>query len=375
MPVIKPKYLTFLRRLVLAGILIGVTGVYYLHTNQGTSYPSVHAICPFGGLENLWVWFAGRSNIQKIFSGTMTLFFLLTGFALLLGRSFCGNICPFGALQEFIGLFNPKKIKIPKRLDSPLRYLKYVILVISLFMAWTTATLWISPYDPWAAFAHVFTGEDLFNEYAVGTLILIFTVVASVFISRFFCKYLCPAGAFLGIIAKVSPFKVERNPITCINCGKCNASCPMDIDIQSGSKVTSAECIHCAICVNECPQPGKMIDFKFVKISFKAATVIAGSIGIFFGSLFLLDSAKLYRVSLPPVEEVVEQQNYIAIADLRGSMSIELGAYYTGMELDEFYELMEIPKGVPKDTLLKYVSEYVSGYDFHVMKATKVKRK
>jgi hypothetical protein len=74
------------------------------------------------------------------------------------------------------------------------------------------------------------------------------------------------------------------------------------------------------------------------------------------------------RITPPPLSQVKESGNYLKITELRGSMSIETGAEYTGIELPEFYKLMEIPETVPKETWLRDVSSYVPGYDFHVIR-------
>ncbi len=355
-------------RTIILALILGVTILFEnFHVYLGSGYPSAHAVCPLGGLENLWVWFAGQSNLQKLFSGTMTLFFLTLGFALLFGRSFCGNICPFGALFEFFGKIKKKKWLMPIRFDKVLRYLKYVVLAFITYMAWKTATLWISPYDPYAAFAHVWTGVEVLNEYFIGFIILVIVVILSIFYDRFFCKYLCPAGALYGIISKISPLKVKRNP--CIDCKKCTKVCPMNIDVASGGVVRSAECIDCGKCIDVCPNPSKYIGFKFFGKTIKPLAIVLITVGLFFGSLFVLDLAGLYQVSVPSIEQVQQSGEKLKFADLRGSMTIEEGAIYVGKSLEEFYTIMEIPSSVPKDTQLKSVSTLVPGYDFHTIKA------
>ena len=92
---------------------------------------------------------------------------------------------------------------------------------------------------------------------------------------------------------------------------------------------------------------------------------------VFFGSIFVLNAVGLFRITVPTVASVQESENYLKIVDLRGSMPIEVGAFYTGMELSEFYAVMEIPETVPPQTLLKDVVRFVPGYDFHVVKARK----
>ena len=345
--------------------------IHYLHIHGGVMYPSVHAVCPLGGLENLWAWLGGQANLQKLFSGTMTLFFFTLIFSLVFGRAFCGYICPFGALQELLGKISKKKIKVPEKADKYLRLVKYAVLALVTAMAWITATIWISPYDPWTAFAHIWSGSELFAEMGAGLTILVIVVGASIFIERFFCKYLCPAGAVYGLLARISLSRIKRNCGG--SCGKCGKACPMNIDVAKARTVKSTECIACGQCAAACPskkQPLNMTLFgKTVKpLAFMLAVVI-----VFFGCLFVFDRVGWLQITVPTIASVEENGRYLRIIDLRGSMSIELGAMYVGMELADFYELMEIPAHVPKETWLKEVVSYVPGYDFHVMKATKTK--
>ena len=359
-------------RWVFLGAILGVTMIInYLHIHSGAMYPSVHAVCPVGGLENLWAWMGGQANLQKLFSGTMTLFFFTLVFALIFGRAFCGYICPFGALQEFVGKISKRKFKVPEKADKILRYIKYVILVLVTAMAWITASIWISPYDPWAAFAHIWTGHGLFAEMRVGAVILAIVFIASVLIDRFFCKYLCPAGAMYGIISKISPCRIKREG--CISCGQCAKICPVNIEVDKVEAVKSAECIMCGQCVTVCPSKKQEINITIFGRVVKPLVFMLCILMVFFGSLFIFNAAGMYQVTVPNIAKVEESGNYIKIVDLRGSMSIEVGASYVGMELSDFYELMEIPTEVPKDTRLKDVVYYVPGYDFHVMKATKTK--
>jgi len=198
---------------------------------------------------------------------------------------------------------------------------------------------------------------------------LIAVLLLSLFYDRFFCKYLCPAGALYGIITKISPFKVKRNP--CIDCGKCTKNCPMNIDVAKSTTVKSAECIDCGTCINVCPDSKKYIGFNFFNKRVNPLIVIIITVGVFFGSLMILEATGLYQVSIPSIQQIEQEGKFIKIGDLRGSMTIEEGAKSTGKTLDKFYEIMEIPKTVAKDTLLKSVSAFVTDYDFHVMKAKK----
>jgi len=363
------KIVSSIRWILLLLFTIGITIASYLHiVNGGSKAPSIHALCPFGGLESLYQVFTTGSFISKIFSGTMILFAITLVIAILFRRSFCGLICPFGAIQEFFGkvgqkLFK-KKFTIPDQIDKPLRYLKYIVLIITVFYAWKTAGLWMAPYDPWSAYAHLPEGlTSVWAESAVGLIILVITVLGSLFYERFFCKYLCPMGAFYGIIGKMSPFKVVRNENICVDCGKCNKVCPMNIDVQHMKEVKTAECINCQSCVLSCPKEGAL-ENKEGKKSIRPLSVLIAVMGIFFGSIFLFQSLGMYNMVHKPVEvgETIKEE------DIKGYMTIEEVARATQIDLKEFYKRFEIPESIPSDTSMKDLESQVSGFDFHKMK-------
>ena len=104
---------------------------------------------------------------------------------------------------------------MPKKLDRPLRHLKYLVLVV--------------------------------------------TVVGSTVYGRFFFRVLCPMGALNGIVGKVSPFKVVRIEAACIHCDRCSKNCPANIAVAHEMEVTSAECFNCQTCVLEWPAAGALV--------------------------------------------------------------------------------------------------------------------
>ena len=250
-----------LRWVTLGSFLAFVLAATMLHT-LGYVAPSIHAICPYGGLESTLSLLAVGTFLKKIVIGTYVLFGATVLLALVLRRSFCGQICAFGGLQEFFGKLGKKLFKrrpvVPQKLDRVLRSLKYVVLAVTVAMAWITGELWITPYDPFNALGHLADFNALTTTYLVGFLVLVLSLLGSVVYDRFFCKYLCPAGAFYGLIGKVSPYAVTVHAESCIRCGKCNKACPMNVEVMNAKhgRVTSLECINCNECVNVCPQQG-----------------------------------------------------------------------------------------------------------------------
>ena len=261
----REKRLLLLSRIIrwvtLGSLLAFVLAATALHT-LGYVGPSVHALCPYGGLESMLSLVAVGTFLKRIVIGTFVLFGSTMLLSVVMRRSFCGQICALGALQEFFGKIGAKLFKkrpvVPKKLDGILRYLKFVVLGVTIAMAWITGELWITPYDPFNALGHLADFNALTTSYLVGFIVLILSLLGSVVYDRFFCKYLCPAGALYGAVGKVSPYAVRVDEDACIHCGKCNRACPMNVDVMTAKngRVTRMECINCNECVAVCPVQG-----------------------------------------------------------------------------------------------------------------------
>jgi ferredoxin len=365
----KNKMVKYLRWSLLTVFVVLVSIGAYLHqVLGGAKAPSIHALCPFGGLESLYALFTTGGFIEKIFSGTMILFAITLVIALIFRRSFCGLICPFGAIQECFGklgqgLFK-KKFIMPEKLDKPLRYLKYVILVITVFYAWKTAGLWMAPYDPWSAYAHLPEGlGSVWAESAVGLIILLITVVGSLVYDRFFCKYLCPMGAFYAIVGKFSPHRVVRDENKCIDCGICTKKCPVNIDVQHLKEVKSSECLSCQSCVLSCPKEGAL-QLRQGKKRISSLVTIILVITLFFGAIFAFQAAGIYKLT-PEALKVGESIKY---DEIKGYMTIEEAAKATKTELKDFYSKFKIPENVSKNVKMKEIKNVSPGYEFDAVK-------
>jgi len=288
---------------ILLAVLAFVTREFYAHVFVSKVHPSVHSLCPMGGLESLLRYItADGATLAKIFSGTMGLFFVSVGISLLFKRAFCGTICPLGTLQAIPGtagkkIFGAKRFVIPAKLDRWLRLLKYPVLVLTVFMAVATGTLWIQTFDPWAAYSHIFSPAELFGVYAIGFGILVASLIASFFIELAFCKYLCPMGAMTALVGLLSPFKVRRNADSCTSCGLCDRSCPVNIRVSDAKAVTSAECITCGACAAVCPEKDTLSIGWSRKLSINAAAAVALAAGMFFAAIFVLQLTGFDRFS------------------------------------------------------------------------------
>ncbi len=117
--------------------------------------------------------------------------------------------------------------------------------------------------------------------------------VLSVFIRNFWCRFLCPYGALLGLVSFLSPYKIKRNPVSCIDCNLCAKACPSAIKVDKVITVLSDECTSCLSCVDACPVAdtleyksvitNKRISKKTVAIGLVSIFMIVTGIGIFTG--------------------------------------------------------------------------------------------
>lgn len=223
------------------------------------SCPGALGSCPIGAMQAL---FDGR---RRKFAFSVVGY--LAALGLLVGRFICGWLCLFGLVQELLYKIPVPKLKVPRKLDRVLRYLKYGVLLILVFIL------------PFFWRNELGIGEPFFCKYLcpVGTLeggiplvllqeqlrstvgflfrwkfaVMALVLLSSLFIHRPFCKYLCPLGAFYALFQKVSILRLALDKEKCVSCGKCEKACPMDVKVTCDPN--SMECIRCGACVHACP--------------------------------------------------------------------------------------------------------------------------
>jgi NAD-dependent dihydropyrimidine dehydrogenase PreA subunit len=366
------KRVTKARLLLLAAFVIFISYEAYMHQVKGggpDGSPSIHALCPYGGLESLYSMFLTGALIDKIYGGTIVLFIVSILTALFFRRGFCSWICPLGGMQEFLGRLGRKvmgkQLRMPPSVDKYLRYLKYGVLVLTAVLSWKTASMWVSPYDPWAAFGHLSEGfPSLWKEFAVGFVILIITFIGSFLYDRFFCKYLCPMGGFLAFISKISPFSIQRDEDLCINCNLCTKVCPMNIDVAKVETASTLECINCQECVEVCPKEGALTNRVSFNKKLKLTPVLVGVsvLIIYFGGIGIAKMVDLYTLLPGPI---TEETIVTDVDTLKGYMTLSEISTLMHLPLEEVYSRMSIPAEVPAETEAKQLEQYIPGFDFH----------
>jgi len=226
---------------------------------------------------------AAREVIGRALWSLITL-----GATLVVGRFFCAYVCPMGATIDLFDLvFFRKKKRLPLKKDALLRKTKYVLLTVFIACALVGLPLvyWMDPialltriytfvFYPlvislvnflvdllrplsrplgWVSFSHLHLMEPVFHMSAITLFILGGVVVLNLLTPRFWCRYLCPLGAFLSLF---SPLGLFRRKVSerCNECHQCARNCPMGAIPKNPRETAHPECIQCRTCRRVCPE-------------------------------------------------------------------------------------------------------------------------
>jgi len=223
-----------------------------------TRPPGAEAFLPISGLMGILDWFY-QGALNPIHPAATVLVVVAILLAILLRKSFCSWICPVGFFSELLARFGRwsfgRNFRPWKWLDIPLRSLKYLLMaffVVAVVMmgAAELADFISSPYNK---VADVKMGLFFVHMSQVGIIVMGSLAVGSVFIQGFWCRYMCPYGALLGLFSWMSPTRVKRNESTCISCERCDAVCMARLPVSKSLAVVSTECTGCLDCLAVCP--------------------------------------------------------------------------------------------------------------------------
>ena len=253
-----------IRRLVQTGFLVFIVAAAVRHIFfEESGAASIDALCPFGGVETLWLWVTTGAYVPKVHPSSLVLMVGLLLGTLASGAAFCGWVCPFGTLQDALTWLRERlhvpAVNVPEKLDRWLRYGRYVTLALVLYMTISTVKLWFADYDPYRTIFGLgwlfeFNAAEQWPAYTIALTILL----ASFFIPRFWCKYTCPLGGALSLVSHVSLLRIRRTESTCKSCALCARPCPVGIAVEKAAPLVSTNCIGCLACVETCPRHGAL---------------------------------------------------------------------------------------------------------------------
>jgi polyferredoxin len=261
------QFLRSVTQLTFAALCIWIGVEFAMFVRWGTSGglapfhdrpPGVEGFLPISALISAAYWLH-TGIVNMIHPSGLFILLAIVAVSIVAKKSFCSWLCPIGTLSEALWTLGQKifrrNLDLPRWIDLPLRSLKYLLLgffVLSI-VGMSTEALRAFIFSPYNKMADVkmymfFADISSFSLYVIGGLMLL-----SVVIKNFWCRFLCPYGALLGIIGWLSPLKITRTSSTCIDCMLCTKACPAGIKVHKAGRVWSDECMSCMACVQVCP--------------------------------------------------------------------------------------------------------------------------
>jgi polyferredoxin len=213
---------------------------------------------PIAGLMNS-VYLLRTGNIPAIHAAAMFLFLAFVLMSLLLKKAFCSWLCPVGTFSEALWkvgrIIFGRNLRMPRWLDIPFRGLKYLLLGFFLVIVGTMSAdaLKSFMYTPYGLIADVKMLNFFRNLGEASAIVIAILVFGSVLVQNFWCRYLCPYGALMGLVSLLSPVKIRRDAQACIDCAKCAKACPAALPVDRLVQIRSVECAACMECVAACP--------------------------------------------------------------------------------------------------------------------------
>jgi len=259
---------------------------------------------PIASLMNLKVLLA-TGEVPRLHPAGMFLLIAFLAASWIFRKSFCSWLCPVGAVSEWLWKLGRstfgRNFALPRKLDVAVRSLKYLLLGLFLYAVGSMSVPAIRAFleGPYGIVDDV-KMLNFFRYLGLGGgIVMALLVLGGVLVRNFWCRYLCPYGALMGLAALASPLRIRRDPAACIDCAKCAKACPSSLPVDKLITIASAECTACLECVAQCPAAGALAMAAPHRLRVPAWAVAAGTLALFFGVVGYAQWKGHWRTDLP----------------------------------------------------------------------------
>jgi polyferredoxin len=234
----------------------------------------------------------------------LTIFLAALAMAFLFRKGFCGYVCPVGFLSgllERTGRRYGMARVPPRRVDLALHAFKYLGMGGFVFAVFAMGPRSLQSFlrSPFNMTSDARMLDFFLHPSGMALAVLAALALLSLLVRNFWCRYLCPYGALLGLFAWFGPTRVHRDADACIHCGKCSASCPSGIAVGKKVAVVTPECIGCGHCVGACPVDG-CLGFRAMGRRIPWQTVAVGAVLVLLLARLWAGYAGVWDNPLPP---------------------------------------------------------------------------
>ncbi|HSG39123.1 MAG TPA: 4Fe-4S binding protein [Thermoanaerobaculia bacterium] len=295
-------------------VVLGVQFARFVSAAQAGRFPlpdrpaGVEGFLPISGLMGLVDWFY-QGTLNTIHPAAAMLVLIGLAMAILLRKAFCSWVCPVGFVSELLARLGRRmfgrNFRIWRFLDVPLRGLKYLLLGFFLWAIFgmSAASLHDFLESPYNRLADIKMGLFFVHLGALGAWVLFTLAALSLLYKGFWCRYLCPYGALLGMVSWISPTRIRRDPVSCIDCGLCDRVCSARLPVSKKIDILNPECIGCMDCVAVCPVKDAL-NLQVGKTRVSAKAYAAAVLILFFAGYFGARVFGLWENNLTDAEYV-----------------------------------------------------------------------
>lgn len=285
------------------------------------------------------------------------IFILLITF--LFGRVYCSSICPMGTLIDIFNRFKKrKKAKDKFIFAKPYNSFRYTILSLVIIIFLLGSNFGLIFLDPYSNFGKIatsvfkpisifinnnlnfllekvglfwilpidFAGVQIY-AFLIAVIILLIVFLFSFTSGRLFCNSICPVGALLGVVSKLSVFKIVVDENNCLSCGSCEKYCKAGCIDSNNKFIDFSRCVSCFDCFDSCPTSGLKYEFQYLKPQSKTISERRN----FLKSILLMSYGFL---GFQKIEKKIEVYTKSKISDAKKNHSIPPG----GKNFDNFFD-------------------------------------